>query len=1143
MGSIARNGILARSKKGAGAINLPPSVDAGANKVITLPTNNVSVTGVVTDIDPIISILWSQVSGPSTASIINPILLTTTISNLVAGVYVFQLSARDSKGAIGTDFVTITVNAAVNIPPVANAGLNKNITLPTNSVTLTGSGTDSDGVVISYLWTKISGPSTFTIVNPTLSTTIINNLVAGTYIFQLLVTDNQGATATATTTVTVNAAPINQPPTSNAGNDQTIQLPTSSVTLTGSGTDGDGSITGYLWTKISGTGGTITSSTSATTTVTGLSAGTYVFNLRVTDNGGLTANDTVVITVLAANNIPPIATAGPDQTIQLPNNLILNGSGTDTDGTISSYLWTRISGPNTPTIVNATSAATSVTDLIEGNYIFRLTVTDNNGATDTDDVNITVLPIIPAPTLDAQIAQTSAPTIPITSLTVVTPITLSLVSASTSSISIGVYQWTKVSGPACTITNPNSNTTNITNIVSGTYVFRLQIWLAIPWESYTDTQDITVTVTDPASGTFYVDGINGLDTNNGTSTVTAWKTITRVNTALTNNTILPGNAVRFRCNQTYYGSINIPRSGTVGNPIIFSSWDIGNKPILSGFSTTNWVNLGNNLWESTTTSTLSTCNILFNNGLNLPYGRMPKTGYWTMDNASQTNLVASELNSATTNWGGANVAMKTARWHIDRYNVTSHSGSTLTFPPTDNKYIPDPDWGFFLQNHIKACTLQNEWCYNSTSKKVTMYSTTMPTNVKIPTIDIGINLNTYSYITVNNLSFEGFNDYGIFANLSQNVSNTGITISNCVFNFIGKLAISTNRKNSVGISITNNIINETNDGGIHVGNTNNAVITDNVMTNTGNIEGMGQNGDESYTGIVCFAGDNCKVYRNSITNAGYVGIRWDGDGTEIVNNFVNHTNYIKDDGGGIYNYPNNGDDTIDTHVKRRLVKGNIVIDAPGNNQGSPSNYQSLEGYCIYNDGNSSDTDFIDNFCYNDTGSTGCFFMNGGYNNIVNNNVFLGAQRVLRSHVVKNITPLAHSYTNNTYVAKESNQFPIYWQISAIPSSWTMSGNTYAKPLNDSSTKIWLDKTGVVDEYYTLANYKALPFTGGKDANAKNSPQTVNSTAKIVHYYNETGVGKTIALGAGVYIDAKDGTTKTGNIILQPYTGIVLLNTV
>jgi hypothetical protein len=98
----------------------------------------------------------------------------------------------------------------------------------------------------------------------------------------------------------------NASPSANAGNDQTITLPTSSVTLTGSGTDADGTIASYAWTKISGpAGSTITSSSSATTTVTGLVQGVYVFRLTVTDNLGATGFGDVQITVNAAGNIAP----------------------------------------------------------------------------------------------------------------------------------------------------------------------------------------------------------------------------------------------------------------------------------------------------------------------------------------------------------------------------------------------------------------------------------------------------------------------------------------------------------------------------------------------------------------------------------------------------------------------------------------------------------------------------------------------------------------------------------------------------------------------------------------------------------------------------------------------------------------------
>lgn len=91
-------------------------------------------------------------------------------------------------------------------------------------VTLTGSGTDSDGTIVSYQWKQVSGPANPTIVTPNAATTIIKDYsVAGVYIYQLLVTDNQGATGFAEATVTVLSP--NKPPIAVAGANITIQLP------------------------------------------------------------------------------------------------------------------------------------------------------------------------------------------------------------------------------------------------------------------------------------------------------------------------------------------------------------------------------------------------------------------------------------------------------------------------------------------------------------------------------------------------------------------------------------------------------------------------------------------------------------------------------------------------------------------------------------------------------------------------------------------------------------------------------------------------------------------------------------------------------------------------------------------------------
>ena len=225
----------------------------------------------------------------------------------------FQLKVTDNDAATGLNTVQITVNAA-NIAPTANAGTNQVITLPLNTVSLNGTGTDSDGTISSYLWTKISGPAGGTITSANSTSTTVTALIQGVYVFQLKVTDNNGATAVSNVQVSVNAANI--APTANAGADQSITLPLNTVSLNGTGTDTDGTISSYLWTKTSGPAATITNNASATTSVTGLVQGVYQFQLKVTDNNGATAVSNVQITVNAAN-IPPTANAGADQSLPL----------------------------------------------------------------------------------------------------------------------------------------------------------------------------------------------------------------------------------------------------------------------------------------------------------------------------------------------------------------------------------------------------------------------------------------------------------------------------------------------------------------------------------------------------------------------------------------------------------------------------------------------------------------------------------------------------------------------------------------------------------------------------------------------------------------------------------------------------------
>lgn len=95
---------------------------------------------------------------------------------------------------------------ATNLAPIANAGADITLTLPTNITTLNGSASrDADGSIRAYRWMKISGPSQYTIANATAATTGLSNLVQGIYVFQLQVTDSEGEVHTDNVVVTVNA--------------------------------------------------------------------------------------------------------------------------------------------------------------------------------------------------------------------------------------------------------------------------------------------------------------------------------------------------------------------------------------------------------------------------------------------------------------------------------------------------------------------------------------------------------------------------------------------------------------------------------------------------------------------------------------------------------------------------------------------------------------------------------------------------------------------------------------------------------------------------------------------------------------------------------------------------------------------------
>lgn len=197
------------------------------------------------------------------------------------------------------------------------------------------------------------------------------------------------------TNVTFSSGGTNQRPTVSAGANQSIVQPDDDAALTGTASDPDGTIASYLWTQVSGPStAVLTPNNTANITVSDLTTvGAYVFNLTVTDDDGETSTDDMTVNVAATPNVPPVANPGNPQTIQLPDpDAALSASGsTDSDGTITGYLWFLFSGPTTVVFSANTNENTDVDFTQPGTYFIGLTVTDDDGLQDTRVMQITVV--------------------------------------------------------------------------------------------------------------------------------------------------------------------------------------------------------------------------------------------------------------------------------------------------------------------------------------------------------------------------------------------------------------------------------------------------------------------------------------------------------------------------------------------------------------------------------------------------------------------------------------------------------------------------------------------------------------------------------------------------------------------------------
>ena len=333
---------------------------------IDLDATGTAGTGVITGYN------WTGPNG-FVSSAEDPTILITDAEWPGVGTHVYNVTVTDANGCTGTDQVSVTVWAlpavsASSAPAVCNDA----------SIALAATGTAGSASITGYNWT---GPNGFTssTEDPTILSTDAAWPGVGVHTYFVTVTDGNGCTATASVDVEVFDNPT---VTATSATDQCDDAP---ILLDATGTAGSGTITGYAWSGPLSYASTAEDPTINITSEFYPGVGTFTYTVTVTDDNGCTGTASVDVTI----NGTPTVTAGGSTNVCGDENISLTATGLPGSAAITGYAW---SGPNsfTSTVEDPTILTTDAAFPGAGTHTYNVTVTDANGCTDEDSVQITV---------------------------------------------------------------------------------------------------------------------------------------------------------------------------------------------------------------------------------------------------------------------------------------------------------------------------------------------------------------------------------------------------------------------------------------------------------------------------------------------------------------------------------------------------------------------------------------------------------------------------------------------------------------------------------------------------------------------------------------------------------------------------------
>jgi hypothetical protein len=681
----------------------------------------------------------------------------------------------------------------------------------------------------------------------------------------------------------------------------------------------------------------------------------------------------------------------------------------------------------------------------------------------------------------------------------------------------------------------------------------------------------------PTATTYYVSSSSGNDTYSGTQ-AQPFKSIAKVNQL--QSSLKAGDQVLFKCGDTWRGEIlTVTKSGASGSPITYSSYPTGcaNRPVLSGTQPiSGWTVYSGKIYVADLTAGANAgrfpngINQLFRDGQRQLLGRWPNLdagdgGYATVDaQPDTTHLTDSQLPAL--NWAGATLHLKVIRWSMVNRTISARSGTTLALntgtvcPYTTNC----TGWGYFINNSLYALDQAGEWYYDKATHKVYYYSSDSPDTHTIEgsvipanasnnlgAINLGAHLSSpVNYLVIDNFKISGWYKHGIASptNLTPN-ENTYLTLQNNQILDVDADGInlwtwvygsaSDDWRGGNYIAILNNTISGANHFGIHTPSRN-TTIEGNTIRNIAlianlNESGMGCGTDGSegtctedgaglriyYSADKGLSGYGFTIRYNRFERIGGNGVMNFGHTTTIRNNVFLDTCYAKGDCGAINTF--GGDSLASSPVHDITIDANLILNVPGNTDGTHPNFRALFGFGLYIDHNSR---LITSTANTVAGSTshGILYQDSSgaiQNNTVFDNVTgsaWGAQSALSGSAA------ISNFSGNLLVSRNAHAYDL--SLVSIGQIAAAANNRYAS--SKLSNVVSVNGAGK-----TLAQWKTL---SGKDAGSTVTTGTIVDQYFLI--YNDTRTDKLYDFSSWPTCDL-NGTLIPSPLTLSPYTSRVV----